>query len=192
MKRKGENLRRTLRSIIGRKKDLSPWLDWFAVLDKYIESGYLEILPEVHEAYITEAALHTLSNTDDILMSIETAKRNGDTIEAICQSKQLWNCIRPTVRRLSVYSDYLHTADEAYKDYCKSLNKAAETVSNEGNTDQAAQNLQKPGTQRRSFALHVVEGVRPHNLIYTIVMQQRRHWWWPWYRTTNYNIITYK
>ena len=34
---------RTIRSIIGRKKDLSPWLEWFATMQTFVESGLLEI-----------------------------------------------------------------------------------------------------------------------------------------------------
>ena len=48
-------------------RDLQPWLDYFAMLRTYEESGYLEILPEKHEAFITRAALMTLV-PDDILV----------------------------------------------------------------------------------------------------------------------------
>ena len=45
-------------------KNLQPWLDYFKVLQKYQESGYLEVRPKEHEAYITRAALYTLAGGD--------------------------------------------------------------------------------------------------------------------------------
>ena len=48
--------------MFGRKhKNLQPWLDYFKVLQQYQESGYLEVRPKEHEAYITRAALYTLA-----------------------------------------------------------------------------------------------------------------------------------
>jgi len=52
--------------MFGRKhKNLQPWLDYFKVLQKYQESGYLEVRPKEHEAYITRAALYTLAWGED-------------------------------------------------------------------------------------------------------------------------------
>ena len=44
------------------KNDFQPWLDYFDMLRSYEQKGYLEVLPEKHEAYITRAALSTLSD----------------------------------------------------------------------------------------------------------------------------------
>lgn len=41
-------------------KDLQPWLDYFKLLQTYKQTGLLEVLPEKHEAYITQPALLTL------------------------------------------------------------------------------------------------------------------------------------
>lgn len=44
--------------------NLQPYLDYFEVLQDYIEKGYLEVYPEKGEAYVAEAVLNVLSNTD--------------------------------------------------------------------------------------------------------------------------------
>ena len=44
--------------------NLQPYIDYFDVLNRYIEKSYLEVYPDKGEAYITEAALNVLSNTD--------------------------------------------------------------------------------------------------------------------------------
>lgn len=55
-------------------KDLQPMLDYFDMLMTYEQKGFLEVIPDKHEAYITRAAFFTLSDnissqTDEILMS---------------------------------------------------------------------------------------------------------------------------
>ena len=45
-------------------QDLQPWLDYFKLLQRYEQKGFLEIKPQEHEAYITRAALLTLANID--------------------------------------------------------------------------------------------------------------------------------
>lgn len=42
-------------------KDLQSWLDYFVLLQKYEDGGFLEVFAEKHEAYVTRAALFTLS-----------------------------------------------------------------------------------------------------------------------------------
>lgn len=41
--------------------DLQPWLEYFNVLRTYEQKGFLEIMPEKHEAYITQPALHAIT-----------------------------------------------------------------------------------------------------------------------------------
>ena len=42
-------------------QDLQPWLDYFQMLHTYEEKGFLQVVAEKHEAYITRAALLTLA-----------------------------------------------------------------------------------------------------------------------------------
>ena len=48
------------------KDNLQPWLDYFDMLRTYEEKGFLEVLQDKHEAYVTRAALHTLSLGDPL------------------------------------------------------------------------------------------------------------------------------
>ncbi len=48
-----------------KKKDLQPWLDYFRMLVKYEKQGYLEVSVNLHEAFVTRAALHAMSEGDD-------------------------------------------------------------------------------------------------------------------------------
>ena len=45
--------------------DLQPWLDYFDLLGTYERKGFLEVMPNKHEAYITQPARHALSEGDD-------------------------------------------------------------------------------------------------------------------------------
>lgn len=52
---------------MSKRKSLQPCLDFFEMLHTYEQKGYLEVKPEKHEAYITRAALYTLSPTPALL-----------------------------------------------------------------------------------------------------------------------------
>lgn len=45
---------------MSKKKDLQPWLDYFAMLHTYEKKGYLEVVADKHEVFVTRAALMTL------------------------------------------------------------------------------------------------------------------------------------
>lgn len=45
-------------------KDMQPWLDYFAMLQEYEQKGFLQTEPGKNEAYVTQAALCTLAETD--------------------------------------------------------------------------------------------------------------------------------
>lgn len=83
-------------------QNLQPWLDWFDVLRVYCEKGFLEVLPEKGEAYVTEPAFYTLADirTPDDLKAEpgDMAKASDNLLEA--------------VRRVKVYCDYLATATQ--------------------------------------------------------------------------------
>lgn len=50
---------------MARIKNLQPWLDYFEMLQRYTEEGFLEVTAEKHEAYITRAALFTVAGYDE-------------------------------------------------------------------------------------------------------------------------------
>lgn len=49
---------------MGKVRNLQPWLDYFEMLHTYEYKGYIELSKEGGEAFVTEAALMTLSNAD--------------------------------------------------------------------------------------------------------------------------------
>ena len=70
---------------MARRRDIQPWLDYFGMLQEYERKGYLEVLPEKGEAYVTQTALHAMSPGDDPLL-------------------QLGRAIPDTLRRIRVYA----------------------------------------------------------------------------------------
>ena len=46
-------------------KNLKPWMDYIDLLRTYQDRGYLEVLVEKHEAFITSAALWSLVPPED-------------------------------------------------------------------------------------------------------------------------------
>lgn len=46
---------------MAKNPDLQPWADYFRVLQSYETDGYLELKPDLHEAYITQPALFALT-----------------------------------------------------------------------------------------------------------------------------------
>lgn len=74
-------------------EDLQPWFDCFRMFQTYEQHGMLEIHADKHAAYVTQPALHAMSDGDN-------------------PQKQLINgAVADTVRRLRFYA--------AWKDGCK-------------------------------------------------------------------------
>lgn len=77
-------------------KDLQPWLDYFDLLQTYEHKGYLELQLDKHEAYVTQPALHAMSEGDDPQEQL----RDGSITE--------------TVRRIQGYAAFRSTKGTAY------------------------------------------------------------------------------
>ncbi len=61
-----------------KRRDLKPMLDYFNLLQVYEGKGYLEMLPREGEAYVTRAALYTLtggSTKDEVMSGIPAVVR---------------------------------------------------------------------------------------------------------------------
>lgn len=81
---------------MSKTKDLKPWLDWFDMIQAYERNGYLELQIDTHEAYVTQPAIHAMSD-------------GGDPQE------QLMNgAIIDTVRRLQGYAAFRSTKGVEY------------------------------------------------------------------------------
>lgn len=46
---------------MGKVRNLQPWIEYFRLLQRYEQCGYLEMKAEGHEAYVTQAALCALA-----------------------------------------------------------------------------------------------------------------------------------
>jgi len=101
---------------MSKRKSLQPWLDYFEMLHTYEQKGYLEVKPEKHEAYITRAALCTLSPTP--------ALPEGERVAADTR-------VLDTARRLRTYAAYRSSSGADYDKYTFSLHVVKEEAPND-------------------------------------------------------------
>lgn len=52
-------------------KDLQPWVDYFEMLRANVESGFLQMSVAKHEAFVTQPAIHAMSEGNDPAKQIE-------------------------------------------------------------------------------------------------------------------------
>jgi len=96
---------------MSKRKSLQPWLEYFDMLHTYEQKGYLEVKPEKHEAYITRAALCTLSPTPDL------PEGEGGAADTR---------VLDTARRLCTYAAYRSASDADYDKYAFALHVVKE------------------------------------------------------------------
>lgn len=89
-----------------KRKSLQPWLDYFEMLCAYEKHGFLEMKPDKHEAYITRAALFTLS-------------AKGERVVAS-------NDILVVASRLRAYASYLSASCADYNKYAFAIHVVKE------------------------------------------------------------------
>lgn len=58
---------------MGKHKDLQPLLDYFKLLQTYERNGYLEVMPDKHEAFVTQAAFLTLAGVNEATLAKDLA-----------------------------------------------------------------------------------------------------------------------
>ena len=59
---------------MGKKRiNLQPWLDYFSMLRSYESNGFLEVQTDKHEAYVTQPALHAMSEGSDPVEQLREA-----------------------------------------------------------------------------------------------------------------------
>lgn len=54
-----------------KRVDLQPYLDYFRMLHRFRQQGFLQMEVEKHEAYITQPAIHAMSSGDDPMQQME-------------------------------------------------------------------------------------------------------------------------
>lgn len=78
--------------------DLQPWLEYFEMLHTYEKQGFLEVKADEHEAYVTQPALHAMSEGDD-------------------PQKQLMDgSVEKTLSRLRIYAAWQYANKQAAKE----------------------------------------------------------------------------
>ena len=88
------------------KTSLQPWLDYFTMLQAHEESGFLQMEPAKHEAYITLPCLCAMS-TD---VSVEQVTQE----DLSRMQRQLVRRIPRTLRRLRAYGGFRSGEGRAY------------------------------------------------------------------------------
>jgi len=136
-------------------QDLQPWLDYFKMLQRYEAKGFLEIKPQEHEAYITRAALLTLSPTPAL------PEGEGDAANG--------KALADTLSRLRAYAAY-RSAPAVGQQHPVDINDPDAEIPVIPIEELTAYFSQP-------FAVHIVKEDYPHDLLLTLLLQQKRAWY---------------
>ncbi|MBQ8713081.1 MAG: hypothetical protein IJ551_09740 [Prevotella sp.] len=147
--------------------DLQPWLDYFQMLRTYEQKGLLEVQPEKGEAYVTQPALHALSDGDDPAEQL----RSG--------------AVADTLRRIRTYCAYRQAHARGLQDFDPRTANSPDQPLPPVPTDALQAILARP------FALHVVKDEPPHDLLYTLLLTPTRSWRTAWRRKEKIEVIDY-
>lgn len=151
-------------------QDLTPWLDYFRMLQQYEQKGFLEIKPQEHEAYITRAALLTLAGID------------AEDVQSAAVSPQP-EALADTLTRLRAYAAY-RSAPAVGQQHPVDMNDPAATLPDILEAELTAYFSQP-------FAVHIVKEGYPHDLLLTLLLQQKRSWRTAWRTVDTIEVIDY-
>ena len=152
-------------------QDLQPWLDYFKMLQRYEQEGFLQMNPQEHEAYVTRAALLTLSNI------------NPEDIQSATILSQPPTIIADTLSRLRAYAAY-RWAPAVGQQHPIDINDPDAEIPVIPIEELTAY-LSVP------FALHIVKEDYPHDLLLTLLLQQKRSWRTAWRTVDTIEAIDY-
>lgn len=103
-------IRKLMRSESERSRDdVQPWLEYFDMLQRHIESGYLDVNLKSHAAYITHTALHAISGTENMVQLMEEYRKRKAKRELGNLAASMWFELRTTAKRIHTYYEYLAT-----------------------------------------------------------------------------------
>lgn len=152
-----------------KKTNLQPWLDYFKMLQQYEQKGFLEIKPQEHEAYVTRAALLTLSPTPSL------PEGEGDAANG--------KALADTLYRLRAYAAY-RWAPAVGQQHPADMNDPSAPLPDIPEAELTAY-LSQP------FATHIVKEDYPHDLLLTLLLQQKRSWRTAWRTVDTIEAIDY-
>ena len=152
-----------------KRTNLQPWLDYFKMLRQYEAKGFLEVKPAEHEAYVTRAALLTLSPTPAL------PEEEGDAANG--------KAIHDAVIRLRAYAAF----------------RSAPAVGQQHPVDINDPDAEIPAIPieeltayfSEPFATHIVKEEYPHDLLLTLLLQQKRSWRTAWRTVDTIEVIDY-
>ena len=85
--------------------NLQPWLDYFKILQSYEQKGYLDVMPDKGEAYITMSDLLSLSGTEE----------TPEALEAFTQDAvRMTRAFTDVLRRLRAYAGWRSQEGERF------------------------------------------------------------------------------
>lgn len=136
-------------------QDLQPWLNYFKMLQRYEQKGFLQMDPKEHEAYVTRAALLTLSPTQAL------PEGEGDAAKGKALADTLHNIRAYAAFRWAHAVGLQHPIPK--NDFAVPWPDIP--------SDELKAYPSEP------FAVHVVKENYPHDLLLTLLIQQKRTWY---------------
>ena len=152
-----------------KRTNLQPWLDYFKMLQQYEAKGFLEVKPQEHEAYVTRAALLTLSPTQAL------PEGEGDAANG--------KALHDAVTRIRAYAAY-RWAPAVGQQHPVDINDPEAEIPVIPIEELSAYFSQP-------FAVHVVKEDYPHDLLLTLLLQQKRSWRMAWRTVDTIEAIDY-
>lgn len=153
-----------------KKTNLQPWLDYFKMLQRYEQKGFLQMNPQEHEAYVTRAALLTLANID------------AEDVQSAAMSSQP-EALADILSRLRAYAAY-RWAPAVGQQHPVDINDPDAEIPVIPIEELTAY-LSVP------FATHIVKEDYPHDLLLTLLLQQKRSWRTAWRTVDTIEAIDY-
>ncbi len=157
-------------------KDLQPWLDYFNMLRRHEEQGFLHVKAQEHEAYVTLPALLVLAGVD------ETEVRQGDIMR---DGMRMMRRCTALVRHLRTYAAWHHAHAIGLTTYDPKV-ALGPGVHLSSVPPKALHQY-----ERQPFALNVVQPDEPHDPLYTLFIETRRPWWRLWMPHDHIEVIAY-
>lgn len=138
-------------------QDLTPWLDYFKMLQQYEQEGFLQMNPQEHEVYITRAALLTLSNI------------NPEDIQSATILSQPPTIIADTLFRIRTYAAYR---------WAPAVGQQHPVDINDPDAEIPVIPIEELTAYfSQPFAVHIVKEDYPHDLLLTLLLQQKHTWY---------------
>lgn len=153
-----------------KRTNLQPWLDYFKMLQQNEAKGFLEVKPAEHEAYITRAALLTLTGID------------AENVQSAAISSQP-EALADTLSRLRAYAAY-RWAPVVGQQHPADINDPAAPLP-------AIPEAELTTYLSQPFAIHIVKEDYPHDLLLTLLLQQKRSWRTAWRTVDTIETIDY-